>query len=355
MTVWPDKIATFLWRMALALPGLVLLALLFGIAAAKAETAAPAEDPSCHGTNLVAGLKADGKLAAVEAEAKAVPNGEGKLFRIERPGIQPSYLLGTMHLTDPRILVLPAPAKTAFEAADRLVIETVDVMDEKKAMGALLSHPELLNLPAGKTLDDYLSPAEKTEVEAGLLKRKIPFQAIQTLQPWFTSVSLMLPACETARKNEGQPMLDTELAKMAEAAGKPVEGLESAVEQLRAIASIPLDTQAKSLVATVAVADRMPDILETMTSLYLEGRIGMIMPAIQAAVPDGGLIVGTGEGYAAFEEKVVTDRNYRMAERLAPFLEKGDTFAAVGALHLPGEKGLVALLREAGWTVTRAD
>ncbi|MCB8840609.1 TraB/GumN family protein [Aurantimonas sp. VKM B-3413] len=355
MTDWPDKIAALLWRMALALPGLVLLALLVGIAVAKAETKGPADDSSCHGTSLVASLQAEGKLAGVEAEAKAVPNGEGRLFRIERPGLATSYLFGTMHLTDPRILALPTSVETAFDKADRLVIETVDVMDEKKAMAALFAHPEILNLPAGKTLADYLDPAERAAVETGLAEHGIPFQAVQTLQPWFTAMGLMLPACETSRKKEGMPVLDTELGKMAQAEGKPVEGLESAEEQLRAIASIPLDIQAESLVAMVSVADRMPDILETMTSLYLEGRIGMILPAIQAAVPEGGLIVGAGEGYGAFEEKVVTARNYRMAERLAPFLKQGGTFAAVGALHLPGEKGLVALLREAGWTVTRAD
>ena len=40
-----------------------------------------------------------------------------------------------------------------------------------------------------------------------------------------------------------------------------------------------------------------------------------------------------------------------MAERAAQYLEKGNAFMAVGALHLPGKDGLVALLRDEGFTV----
>ncbi|MEX6508306.1 TraB/GumN family protein [Jiella sp. M17.18] len=348
-----DQLGKILFRLGLAVPGLILACLLVGLVAARAEDK-PA-DATCHGKNLVDALRADGKLAGVEAKAKAVPNGAGKLFRIEKDGLPPSYIFGTMHLTDPRVLTLSGPAETAFDKAKTLVIETTDVLDQKKAMAALLLHPEILNLPDGKTLSDYLDAKEKAAVEAALKKRGIPFSTIQTLQPWFTSASFMLPACETERKQSGEPVLDVELAKRAKAAGKPVEGLETAEEQLSALAGIPLKTQADSLVATLQVENRMPDILETMISLYLKGDIAMIMPAIEAAVPNGGLIVGTTEGDAAFEERVVTDRNVRMAERLQPILSKGGAFVAVGALHLPGEKGVVALLRKDGWTVTRAD
>ncbi|UIJ71884.1 TraB/GumN family protein [Aurantimonas sp. HBX-1] len=335
----------------------VLAALALGLwlgAPGPVAAAATAEDP-CRGSNLVEALRADGKLPAIEAAAAAVPDGEGKLFRIERDGVAPSFLFGTMHLSDPRVLTLPPAADAAFAASARLVIETTDAADPAKAAAAFFAHPEFVNLPRGETLASLLDPADLATVEAGLTARGIPLQAVETLQPWFTAVSLMLPACETARKEEGGAVLDTALAERATAEGKPVEGLETAAEQLEALASLSLDLQLESLVATVALSERMPDIMETMLALYLEGRIAMIMPAIEAAVPNGGLLVGAGEGYAEFERRVVTERNQRMVERMQPMLAKGGAFVAVGALHLPGESGLVALLREEGWEVSRAD
>lgn len=325
-----------------------------GLLLAHPAGAATADD-ACGGRNLVETLRADGRLAAVEATAASVPHGEGKLFRIARDGVAPSFLFGTMHLSDPRVLTLPPPAESAFAAADRLVIETTDIADPAKAAAALFAHPEFINLPRGETLATLLDPADLATVEAGLAARGIPLQSVQTLQPWFTAVSLMLPACETARKEEGEAVLDTWLAEQAAAAGKPVDGLETAAEQLEALASLSLDLQLESLVATVALSDQMPDVMETMLALYLDGRIAMIMPAIEAAVPNGGLLVGAGEGYAEFERRVVTERNERMVTRMQAMLGEGGAFVAVGALHLPGEAGLVALLREEGWDVTRAD
>ena len=57
----------------------------------------------------------------------------------------------------------------------------------------------------------------------------------------------------------------------------------------------------------------------------------------------------------AFWERLVARRNRRMVERMLPGLRQGGVFVAVGALHLPGEEGLVALLRQEGFTVERVD
>ena len=63
--------------------------------------------------------------------------------------------------------------------------------------------------------------------------------------------------------------------------------------------------------------------------------------------------VGIGnDAFAGFQEKLLTDRNIKMRATAEPLLEQGRVFIAIGALHLPGKQGLVALLREAGYTVT---
>ena len=92
-----------------------------------------------------------------------------------------------------------------------------------------------------------------------------------------------------------------------------------------------------------------------MIQLYLKGHIAAIMPTLEAAFPNGGMLVGAGEGYADFEKTLIDERNLHMVEAMEPLLEKGNGFVAVGALHLPGEKGIVETLRARGWSVTRAD
>ena len=291
----------------------------------------------------------------IEAQARDVPNGEGLVFRVEREGIAPSHLFGTMHLSDPRILALPEPVEAAFADSDHLVVETLDIADDQAMAGQLLLRTDLTQVPPGRSLADFVPPDRRDDLEEALQAAGTPLATVRTLQPWFVAVSIAMPACEIARQADGARVLDLHLFDRAEAAGMRLSGLETGTEQLEALASLPLDFQGENLMATLDVADRLPDVFETMIDLYREGRIALIGSAIEAVAPAGTDEAGAAEIFAAFEERVVTARNRTMAERLAPLLEEGGAFVAVGALHLPGEEGLVELLSRDGWTVTRVE
>ncbi|WP_156419432.1 TraB/GumN family protein [Aureimonas sp. AU12] len=343
-----------LWAAAALLPLLLCAALLAALARAPAAHAS--EPASCReGTSAVPALMRDGRIAAIEREAAEIANGEGRLYRAERDGLAPSFLFGTMHLSDPRILALPPAAETAFTGARSLVIETLDVLDPRAMAGALLARPDLTTLPPGQTIETLLPPAEMARIGPLLAARALPVGAIRTLQPWFVTMSLMVPACEAARTADGAKVLDIALAERAAAAGQTVRGLETAVEQTEALGAMPLALQADNLVATAAIVDQLPDVFETMIDLYLKGRIALIEPATEAMMPAGTEMASSVEITQRFEETVVRARNGVMATRLAPLLAQGGVFVAVGALHLPGETGLVEALRGAGWRVTRAD
>ena len=66
---------------------------------------AHAEMPVCTGKDMMAELATNDPalLAKIEQEAAATLNGKGLLWKIETPGGAPSYLFGTMHMTDPRV------------------------------------------------------------------------------------------------------------------------------------------------------------------------------------------------------------------------------------------------------------
>ncbi|MBE0691476.1 MAG: TraB/GumN family protein [Aquamicrobium sp.] len=320
--------------------------LLFGVSQARAQGAPVA----CTGEDLLAQLQRDdpAKLAEIRAEAAGVANGKGLLWRIEKDGAAPSYLFGTMHLSDPRVVALGPQAQEAFDASSTVVIETTEVLDPARMMAAMLANPELTMFTDGTTLMSLVPEEERATVEAALSERGIPPASVAKMKPWMISAMVALPACEMARKASGAPVLDMRLAHDGEADGKALGGLETIADQLGAMASLPMEFHIRGLVDTLKLGDAIDDVIETMIVLYLGEETGMFWPFFRAALPAG----EEGDaGFSAFEETMVTARNRTMAERAVPFIDAGAAFIAVGALHLPGEEGVIALLREKGYRI----
>ena len=347
-----DIFAAQALRLLFALNALFFLAFLATVITLGSK--ARADDmPACTGMNLIADLEARDpvKLKAIRDEAAKMPNGSGLLWKIEKVGTEPSFLFGTMHLTDARVITLPEKAQAAFDGAGTVVLEATDALDEAKASAALLSRPDLIMFTDGRTLASLIPEADRAMVEKALADRGMPLVAVNAMKPWVVSSAIALPACEMARKKAHMPFLDMKLAQDAKTSGKQVGGLETMVSQLETMNSLPAELHVAGLVDTLALGSTLDDMIETMIILYKQGETGMIWPLLEAVSPNK---PGAAEGYAEFERVMVTRRNHAMADNAVPFLGKGKAFIAVGALHLPGEEGLVELLRAKGYTVTPA-
>lgn len=312
---------------------------------------ASAAMPVCGGKDLLAELTAEhpDRMAALRAEADATPNGKGILWRIERKGSPPSWLLGTMHVSDPRVVTLGPAAQAAYDAADTVVIETTDVLDNARMTETMLKRPELMMFTDGTSLTSLLSAEERAVAEKALGERGLSLAGVQKMKPWIVSALVSLPACELARKSAGAPVLDIKLAQEAKAAGKRVEGLETMVDQLEAMASLPMKLHLQGMVETLRLGSEIDDLTETMVLIYRSGETGLFWPFFKFAFPTE---ADEEASYAAFQEAMVDARNRHMAEAARPILDRGGAFVAVGALHLAGPNGLVALLRQEGYEVT---
>jgi uncharacterized protein YbaP (TraB family) len=332
----------------------VLFFLSFLIVALLAAGRARAETPVCAGADMLSALQKDDPATyrKIEAEAAATPNGKGLLWKLEKTGEKPSFLFGTMHMTDPRVTTLPPAAQTAYDAADTVIIETTEVLDKQKMMAAMLKEPDLMMFTDNTTLSSLLSPEDAAAVDKALDARGIPPGSVAKMKPWLLSAMVALPACEVARQAGGAPVLDVKLAEDAQASGKTVEGLETVADQLRAMASLPLAFHIKGLVDTLKLGDKINDVNETMIVLYERGDTGMYWPLFRAILPGEG---DDAAGYAAFDQTMITSRNKVMVDHAGPILARGNAFMAVGAMHLPGEEGLVEDFRKAGYTVTAVD
>ena len=328
----------------------VLVFTLFSLGSAQAA------EPyvTCTGTDILTDMqKSDpAKYRQIEDEAAKIPNGKGVFWRIEKAGTEPSFLLGTMHVTDPRVLNMPQGAKAAFDGANAVIVESDEIIDERKVAVSLLARPDLTTFAQGKSIYDMLPKDDLQQLENGLKARGIPLNAVSRMQPWMLSSFVVMPACEFARKAKGASFLDKKLAEDAVRDGKYLIGLETIVEQLTAMTELPMEFHLQSLIETLKLGSRMDDVMATMTDLYVEGNIGMTMPMLKSI--DTASAETGKDGYAAFEQRIITNRNHIMAERAATYLANGKVFMAVGALHLPGDEGLIELLRKQGFTVTPA-
>jgi uncharacterized protein len=345
-----DTILAALATLHLAALALLALALLTLASPALAQEEAIA----CGGINLIDEMQRSDPAALdmLRAEASAIANNQGLLWKIERDDAAPSWLYGTMHVADPRVLDLKPSAALALDAAATIVIETAEILDPVQSQAAMLMNPELTMFTDGTSLADLMSPEEYAMVEEALDAIGLPIGAVSRMKPWMIGALVALPECEMARKASGESFLDKEIAESAAAQGKSVLGLETIEEQLTAMAGLPMDFHIRGLVETIALGDLIDDITATMTDLYVAGDIGMILPLIRAVSPPGD---GMDASYADFEERIILSRNRLMARRAAPIIDEGNAFIAVGALHLPGDEGLVELLRADGYRVTRAD
>lgn len=351
----PFRVLERHWKMlAQAAAGAMLVffaSFVWALSVAVSAIAAPGE--ACHGENLIERIATEDpeRLAHIEEQAAATLNGEGVFWRVSREGVADSWLLGTMHLANDRIAGLEGARLAALSSADTVVVENTDALDRQKAMKGLIANKDLTLITDGTSLADRLPPETLEKLKLALDARGMPERIALIMQPWMVAAAIALPACEQAAKSSGKQVLDARIAQFATENGKQLAGLESMREQFEAMASVPEDFQLQSLKETLDMGPQAENIAATLQHLYLEGRIGMILPFTRSMTPR---TEATG-GYGAFTAALVDKRNVQMGERVLPHVEAGNAFIAVGALHLPGETGLVEALRRAGYEVTRVE
>jgi hypothetical protein len=329
-------------RRAAAAASLVVFTLGLSHFAAAAESATP---PACGGRDIAAGLDL---AAARAAHADDLADGQGLLWRVERDGLAPSYLFGTIHSTDDGATAIARRA--AAVAAKATVVATelggpFDAVDR----GALAA--KLISGAIDRDEDTFLpdlAGAAGASVEALVAAHGVPKEMAHHLKLWFLAASVEAPPCEQAREQAALPEVDEIVAEAGAAAKVPVVGLETPDEQLAALAAAPPALSAALLKTSARVPQLDDDAYATMVRLYRDGR-----PAEMIAIVDA-LPELTPEERAAerkFDQLLLTGRNATMAERAAPLLAKGGAFVAVGALHLPGKGGLIARFRALGYRV----
>lgn len=327
--------------MRLRLPRAACLAV--AVATAAVPAAADCGEPWGSDAELIAEPAA---ARAIEA-ADAVPNARGRLWRVASE--PPSYLIGTFHVAAGGLEV-PGPILTALvEEAQTLFLE-IEGADAEAELARYLADPDNLFRTDGKSFTDGMDEAERASAQRILSTYGMPMVVAEGMNPLVLFSLLSLPPC--ALELALLDGLDANLETLAHDAGVEVRALETVMEQIEALIGGPgeLDTIVRLTLTTAANYDAY---WFTMLALYRTGHIQAILTLSEHAMEE---LVGQEEAQrvlATFLDRLVVERNERMVERVLPDLREGGIVVAVGALHLPGESGIVELLREEGFDVVR--
>jgi uncharacterized protein len=312
-----------------------------------------AEAPACTGNDLIENMRAKdpAAYATLRAEADAIPNNRGLFWKIEPSnGATPSYLFGTVHVTDPRVHELRPPVQAALDRASTVVVESTEALTATDLAKNMFKVASLMVLPGAQTLDDLIPPDDLAAVKA-FYEKEGGYEAHFKYRPYMLAMILSYAPCEVARQTEGLPSLDAAIATKYKAGNAKLGGLETLVEQFTSMSDMPMPDQVDWLLQAIKLRAEIDDFTETLVRLYLAQDTGMLLAWSRAMT----LEYATEATWESFKSLLIDTRNNRMAERAVPFIEAGNAFIAVGALHLPGQTGLVQLLRDRGYKVTAVD
>ena len=258
-------------------------------------------------------------------------------YRISK-GNEQHWLLGSIHAGKPSLYPLPDPVERAWQQSRALVME-VDMTHISQAqwqeMGAIT------RLVDGKTLKDHL-PIDlyrRTLIAAG--QNGLTEAMLAPLRPWFAAITLTQAALERTGYR-GEFGVDQHFAKRANDGGKPIIGLETLLEQLGYLASVG-DNQTLMLESTL---DELPELEKGFTEVMAAWQNGDQATLINLLKEE----MAPPKLQAWLEQTLLAERNRNWVKKW-PGLPN-ESFIVVGALHLYGEQGLLALLEQQGWRIT---
>ncbi len=262
----------------------------------------------------------------------------GLLWRIAQRGQAPSHVFGTIHDADARVVDLPAVAAAAFAHSRTLMVEFLpDAYTRERFTEAALFADR-------QTLEEKIGAEDFAHVVAELAPTGLERGVIGKLKPWGALINLRHSAADAPES------LDARLIGEARARRLAVFQMEGVEEQIFAFDECPMDTQVALLKHSLAHRDELIALEDETIRAYLARdltTIWRLREGFIARYPE------VAAHQAVMTRRLLYDRSVVMAYRMQRELRRGDGFVAVGALHLYGPKGVLALLEQDGYHATR--
>jgi uncharacterized protein YbaP (TraB family) len=266
------------------------------------------------------------------------------------------HLVGTYHFDDPRHDAMMARIEPLLEGAQTLLVEA-GAAEEAALTRALAEDPDVLFITDGPTLIDLLPPADWAALAAEMRARGVPPMIAARFRPWYVSTVLGLPPCAMDALRGGARGLDHRIQTAAAARGVPVRPLEPFDTLITLFDGVAPDEEVALIRTALLTAGHAEDMVATLANAYFAGDPWLIWEYTRLlALTVAGLDPATVEAQMALTEAtLMTARNERWIPVILEAAQQGPVLAAFGALHLPGDSGVLALLEAEGFALTRLD
>ena len=197
---------------------------------------------------------------------------------------------------------------------------------------------DYMQYPPEQTLESVVGSERFAALSSALSTYGVPADYVNRMKPWAAMMTLSTPPPKTGF------FMDLSLSLRASGNGLEVVGLETLEQQLAFLQDMPMSMQLSLLDQAIVEFARVTEAHDQMVHAYLENDLVVLQTLTQEQLQAVGQ-----QASDYFIEEGIHARNHRMFESLLPHLQTGGVFVAVGALHLPGEEGLLNLLRRSGF------
>ena len=275
------------------------------------------------------------------------------LYRISGKGLaSPSYIIGTYHLADVAFVDSIPGIRQAMNDCQQVYGELV--MSDMLGADSIALMQQAMMLPEGMTLQKLLTADEMTRLNAFMkelmgMDMNNPLVAQQMGKMTPSALSTTFSVYTFLKKGGNinlQNSFDDYFQKQARSQGKGVGGLETLAFQIKVLyGGQSLERQKELLMCQVDNAAFMDEMIDEVIKAFYAQDLDAVMKAMDKKLHN------SCDTSPEEEAELIYNRNANWVKKMPTLMAKKPTLFAVGAAHLPGEKGVLTLLRQAGYKV----
>ena len=263
------------------------------------------------------------------------------VWKISGNGIKkPSYILGTHHGCPFTYCDSIPGLMKAFDKVDNIIGEINMIEFAQMSPERMQQMQAMMMMPTDTSLLSLFNEEETAKVN-GWLKKEMgaSLEMLSMMKPMTIMVTVQNKVMmEVIPDVADMTTIDKYMQTLGQSKGKSIGELETADYQMTLLYGNSLEEQADALLEMIDQGESRKLMVE-LTDAYKSQNLDTLWEIFQEQM--------TGYEYDA----IVNVRNLNWEKQMKELLPKQSTLFVVGAGHLPGEKGMINLLRETGYRV----